>query len=266
VGAIVESSVARRLAALTCVLGAALILASGARATIPSTSADFLGLGTTQGGCIFPTPQTGEPLGCVTTGDPPDTTGAVGPNDYVELDNGGIGIYDKSGNLRQTPPVFLNTIWANYPTTDGNQCAAQNWGDPQVRYDQLANRWLVSQFDITNLVNSNTGPSFQCVAVSKTGDPTGSWNLYDFKYNAAINDYPKFGIWPDAYYVTYNEFSATSFLDTRVCALDRSAMLAGQPATQQCKITNVFSLLPANVEGPNPAAQRVARVPGLARH
>jgi hypothetical protein len=254
----VEAAFVVALALAFVLAGQAPISASAAQIGIPATIQNFLGLGTTQGSCLFPLPQgQTEPPGCVTTGDPPDTVGAAGPNNYVELDNGGIGIFDKSGNLLQTP-VFLNTIWHGYPTTDGNSCAAGihdtpagNSGDPIVRYDQLANRWLVSEFNIPNYT-TNGGPSFECVAVSQTSDPTGAWNLYDFKYTVAINDYPKFGIWPDGYYVTYNEFGTSSFIDSRICALDRTAMLAGQAASQVCATSNTFGLLPANVDGPIP--------------
>ena len=93
-------------------------------------------------------------------------------------------------------------------------------------YDQLADRWFVTQFSLPNY-DSNTGPSFQCVAVSKTGDPTGAYNLYDFQYSAVINDYGKFGVWPDAYYASFNNFSATSSQGANVCAYDRAKMLAG---------------------------------------
>jgi hypothetical protein len=41
---------------------------------------NFLGQGQTLGGCIFPRPDMGEPSGCTTTGDPPDTNGVVGPS------------------------------------------------------------------------------------------------------------------------------------------------------------------------------------------
>lgn len=41
----------------------------------------------------------------------------------------------------------------------------------------------------------------QCIAVSRTADPVaGGWFLYDFP-TSFTNDYPKFGVWPDAYYM-----------------------------------------------------------------
>jgi hypothetical protein len=138
-------------------------------------------------------------------------------------------------------------------------CSQTDDGDGTVRYDRLADRWVVSQFSLANydgLTNPDTNAvytqDFQCVAISKTDDPTGAYWLYAFAYNG-FNDYPKFGVWPDAYYVTYNMFdlAGNTFTGVKTCALDRSAMLAGTAATQQCfDLPNAFSILPANLEGP----------------
>ena len=44
------------------------------------------------------------------------------------------------------------------------------------------------------------GPYYQCIAVSDTNDATGSYHRYAFQYSG-FNDYPKAGVWPDAYYL-----------------------------------------------------------------
>jgi len=210
---------------------------------------NFLGQGETLGGCLFPRPDMGEPADCTTTGDPPDTNGVVGLNHYVQVVNGGIAVWDKTGALKLSPR-YLKTLWTGYVGTNaGNACATQNDGDPVVLYDQLADRWFVTQFSLPNF-DQNKGPSFQCVAVSKTGDPTGAYNLYDFQYSAVINDYGKFGVWPDAYYASFNNFGAVGSQGANVCAYDRAKMLAGMPATQQCVAkSSLFGLLPVNLDG-----------------
>jgi len=106
----------------------------------------FVGQGETLGGCIFPRPDMGEPAGCTTTGDPPDTNGVVGLNHYVQVVNGGIAAWSKNGTIALTPR-YLKTLWTGYVGTNaGNACATQNDGDPVVLYDQLADRWFVTQF------------------------------------------------------------------------------------------------------------------------
>jgi hypothetical protein len=175
---------------------------------------------------------------------PPDTNGAVGPNHYVQLVNQSFAIFNKSG----TPvygPVPTNTLWSGF----GGGCQTNDDGDGTVVYDRAADRWIFQQFSVS------TTPFLDCVAVSTTGDPTGQYYRYSFQY-ANFPDYPKLGVWPDGYYVTFNLFnsSGTSFLGPEICALDRAKMLVGQPATQQCKTlgTNDGGMLPSDLDGSTP--------------
>ena len=152
---------------------------------------------------------------------PPDTVGAVGPNHYVQAVNDGLGVFDKStGAMLKLVPV--NALWAGF----GGGCEANNDGDPTVNYDVLADRWIVAQFSVS------TTPYLQCVAVSASGDPMGSYYRYSFEHSE-FPDYPKLSVWPDAYYETFNMFTSR-FVGGKVCAYDRAAMLAGSAATEQC--------------------------------
>ena len=118
-----------------------------------------------------------------------------------------------------------------------------------VLYDQVANRWLISQFAGVNV------PTDECVAVSTSSDATGSYNRYDFHLGTNFFDYPHLGVWPDAYYMSMNVFNTagTVFLGPQPFAFDRTAMLAGTPATF---ITTAAALggtvdpfLPADLDG-----------------
>jgi hypothetical protein len=144
---------------------------------------------------------------------PPDTEGEVGLNQYVQMINfsGGsqIRVYDKAGTLLAGP-----TALDSLGTTPCNS----GLGDPIALWDQAANRWLLTEF-------SSSGNRL-CVYVSQTADATGSYFAYQF---TAVNfpDYPKYGVWPDAYYVGTNENNPA------VYALQRSAMLTGAAAASQ---------------------------------
>jgi hypothetical protein len=160
---------------------------------------------------------------------PPDTQGDVGPNHYVQWVNLIFAIWDKSGALLYGPAAG-HTLWAGF----GWPCETTNDGDPITLYDPLADRWLMSQFALPSHPN---GPFFQCVAISTSPDPTGSWYRYAFRWrNGAgldvMNDYPKFGVWPDAYYMTANQYHAgtLAWAGTGVAALERERMLQGQTA------------------------------------
>ncbi len=175
---------------------------------------------------------------------PPDPNGAVGPNDYVEVVNEDFAVFNKSGSLIYGP-VPTNTLWSGF----GGGCQSNNDGDATVKYDQMADRWIISQFSVS------TTPYLQCVAVSTTGDPTGSWNRFSFGgFGSNFPDYPKLGVWPDAYYTTFNLFYLGAFfVGPQVCAYDRSTMLKvpAQQATQQCASPGSAygSMLPSDLDG-----------------
>jgi len=182
------------------------------------------------------------------SGAPPDTTHGVSPTQIVQWVNTQIGVYDKAGNPLLAAPGFINgnQIWAGLPV--GSLCRTHNRGDPLVQYDRHAQRWILSQFAF----NSNFSDNAQCIAVSTTSNALGSYALYEYNFGNALPDYGKLGIWPDAYYITYNMFgnNATTFNGGQACAYDRAKMIAGQPATQICfNSIDRFSFLPSDMEG-----------------
>ena len=73
----------------------------------------------------------------------------------------------------------------------------------------------------------------ECVAVSTTSDATGTYNRYGFHLGSNFFDYPHLAVWPDAYYMSMNVFNSagTAYLGPQPFAFDRTAMLAGAPAT-----------------------------------
>ena len=182
---------------------------------------------------------------------PPDTHGAVGSTQYVQIVNGSsFAVYNKATGALVMGPASTNSLWAGF----GGKCETANDGDPIVNFDAAAQRWVITQFAVT----PSAAPFFECVAVSQTADATGGYNRYAFSYND-FPDYPKFAVHPDAYYFTFNVFNAalTAFVGTRACAYDRARMLQGLSATQQCftlPANSDFSLLPSDPDGSSPVA------------
>jgi hypothetical protein len=195
----------------------------------PSTSTNFDGIGSGVAGFTVDSA-------------PPDTNSATGPSHVVEMVNSAFAVYSKAGALL-LGPSNNNTLWSGF----GGPCQTTNDGDGIVRYDRMANRWILTQF--ANAA-SISGPYYECLAVSQTSDPTGAYYRYAFQY-ADFPDYPKLGVWPDAYYVTYNMFTGNTFKGAESCAMDRAKMLLGQAATQQCFLTGTSygGLLPADLDG-----------------
>ncbi len=179
--------------------------------TIPSTIANFEGMGTGLSDYLVQSA-------------PPDPIGDVGPSHFVQTVNFSLAVFSRSGQLL-LGPVPTRALWSGF---DG-ACSSTNDGDATVRYDHIAGRWVIAQFS----VNGGQGPFFQCVAVSTSGDPLGTYNRYQFGY-AAFNDYPKMALWIDAYYFTFNLFQNNEFVGAKACAMDRNKMLAGGAATMHC--------------------------------
>ena len=176
--------------------------------TIPSTQANFEGLSNQDNFNIF-----GFRV------NPPDPNGEVGPNNYVEMINLVFGIYDKSGNLL-LGPVDTGTLWSGFPIPD---CTDPS-GDPVVMYDQFTDRWILTQF-------TTRGPEYwNCVAVSTTSDPTGSYYRYAFSTGPNFPDYPKYGNWKNSYVITTREFGPTTEYGIGVYGLEKNKMVNGEPA------------------------------------
>jgi len=211
------------------------VVQSSASTAVPTASSSILGVGNGFTG----------PAGSFTVNSaPPDTNSAVGPNAIVEVVNTGMAVFDKTGTVLYGP-VPTNTLWSGF----GGACQTRNDGDAVIRYDSLADRWIMTQF------TANAAPFFECFAVSKTSDPTGQWYRYSFSFGNNLPDYPKVGVWPDAYYATYNLFTnKTTFAGAEACAMNRAAMLQGLAATQQCFITSTAygALLPSDLDGKTP--------------
>jgi hypothetical protein len=175
---------------------------------------------------------------------PPDTNASVGATQVVETVNVAYSVYDKTTGTQLMAPTNIQTLY----TPLGGQCAKGNLSDPIATYDKAAGRWLITMIAFNNAFTINDA----CVAISTSSDATGTFHLYQFAYGKTLPDYPKLGVWPDAYYLTTNSFSLSgAFTGAETCALDRTNMLAGNTAKMICfkRGTADFSLMPADLDG-----------------
>lgn len=166
------------------------------------------------------------------SGVPPDPTGSVGPDRYVQAVNTAFRVYQKTG----TPdgiPQSLSSLWSG----------SSNLGDPIVMYDRHADRWFISQF--------NDGPNRMLLAVSETSDPTGAYYTYEYTFSQ-FPDYPKFSVWWDGYYMTSNS-------NKTAVVFERSRMLTGDPTARMISLSapsvinsGFTSVLPADADGDLP--------------
>ena len=184
---------------------------------------------------------------------PPDTNGSVGNNQYVETVNTRYQVWSLNRTTNTATsilgPVNINTLWAGF----GGGCQSQNAGDPVVLYDKVANRWLISQFTSSAV----GGVYYQCVAVSTTANATGTYARYAFAVpNGNFGDYPKYGVWSDAYYVMAHNFSSSNpstatYVGGCFGAMNRTKMIAGDPSATWQVIVDPFEggHMPADLDG-----------------
>ncbi len=190
---------------------------------------------------------------------PPDPDGAVGVDYYVQMINsvGGSSfvVYDKGDGSVAAGPVTTDSL--------GSGDCSSGFGDPIVLYDELAGRWMISEFsDLANAV---------CVYTSRTSDPvSGGWCNYQFD-TPNFPDYPKYAVWPEAIVMTSNEEGSPP----PVYALDRANLYS--PDGVSCPTARPFqrmtvtglpgfifeALTPADHDGTPPPAGAPAHV---ARH
>ena len=186
---------------------------------------------------------------------PSDENIGVGPNDIVQATNLLFRIYSKTG-APKTAPKLISALFKKL----GGVCATTDRGDPIVLHDRQADRWILSQF---NFRSQTAAPFHECIAVSTSSDPAGSYYMYDFiTVGNEFPDYPKIGTWPDGYYMTVNQFHAPalSFNGTGCYAFDRNKMLVGDPSAGliyfNLNLTNnpegIFAMQPSDQDSLTP--------------
>src|SRR5918992_6312165 len=156
---------------------------------------------------------------------PPDPVGDVGQHHYVAMVNLVFSVYSKRGVLLGGP-FDTGTLWQDFPIED---CTDPS-GDPIVLYDEISNRWYLTQFTTRFTDVPENDRFYNCVAVSTTSDPLGSYYRYAFPTDNFFPDYPKYGIWPNSLTITTREFGPTA-ADYRIgyYAIDRHALTVGDP-------------------------------------
>jgi len=107
------------------------------------------------------------------------------------------------------------------------------------------------------------GTYAMCYAVSVSDDPLGAYYRYAFE-RGLFPDYPRPAIWPDGYYVATS--TGDTVIQKHVCIADRTKMLTGQPATEQCIIIDGVNFLNnADIDGqklPPPGAPNIMLASG----
>ena len=131
---------------------------------------------------------------------PPDTMGAVGLTQYVQIINGSFAAYNKATGTLAAARKTDSAFW----TAAGGQATG---GDPRILFDNPTQRWIAVGFNAT-------GDGLQ-IATSATSDALGVWNAAQFgsfndgRFNR-IADFPTMALSGNAVVVGTNNFSAAT--------------------------------------------------------
>jgi hypothetical protein len=189
---------------------------------------------------------------------PSDNSLAVGPHHVVQIVNSRMAVFTKKGKVIYGA-VPTNTIFKGF----GGQCENRNNGDAVVRYDQLAERWLFVMPIFRRPPDEPESPYSMCYAVSSGADPLGPYYRYEFK-RPLFPDYPRPAVWPDGYYNPSS--TGDDVIQKHACVADRTKMLQGLPATEQCVIIDGVNFLNnADLDGhglPPPGAPNIMLAAG----
>jgi hypothetical protein len=195
------------------------------------------------------------------TVEPPDQALCVGNGYVVEAVNDVFNVFDHSGNsllpdntatniVAGAPrdihnAIDLNSFFGYAPAINRSTgVRAEFVTDPSCLYDRATNRFFLVVLTLDTLPNGAfTGVNHIDIAVTATGDPTGSWNIYKLDVtndgsdiggsgaNAGpyLGDYPHIGADANGFYVTTNAYpwNGPGFGGAQVYAMPKAALAAG---------------------------------------
>jgi hypothetical protein len=142
---------------------------------------------------------------------PPDTTGAIGPSQYVELVNSELGVYSRAAMTTPVATVSETAFVGAVSACDG-----------QIQWDQQGQRWLYAALECASNVPVNKlffGWSKTPVATAKPAD----WCQYEIDSGSTLEDYPKLGHDDSQIIIGMNKFVGITYTGSNVFLLDKPA-------------------------------------------
>ncbi len=206
--------------------------------------------------------------------EPPDQALCVGNGYIIEGVNTALVAYNNSGT-RLSPVVALNKFYNFPPSIDRvNLVYGDFTSDPKCYYDKDTNRWFftILQLNVNPATGAFTGPSHVELAVSKTGNPLGVWNLYELDTTngtgttpshpgcPCLGDQPLIGADKNGFYISTNEFSTfgPEFNGAQIYAISKRALAQGLTSVSAVYVAQGLPL----AEGPSYSVQPATTPPG----
>ncbi len=182
------------------------------------------------------------------TTEPPDQALAVGNGFVLEAVNAALAVYDQGGRLLAGPTAF-NQFFGLAPEISATGEFGDFVTDPECYFDQQTQRWFITiaQVDV-DPITGNFGPRAHIlIAVSKSNDPRGAFNLFridatddgsqDTQFHSGcpcFADQPHVGADTNGFYISTNEFNiaflnggSLFFNGAQIYAMSKTQLAAG---------------------------------------
>ena len=182
---------------------------------------------------------------------PPDTHGAIGIAQFVEVTNSHIDIFQRDDPTQRTS-ISLAAFFGYF---------AQTLFDPRAVYDSVWNRWIVTAEAFAE------SPTVQghFIAVSTTADALGPFFIYALNvafFSDDFWDYPQLGMDQDSIIITANIFGTTGYKGADMFAVAKALLYNGRGFSVPLFTGLVGTLAPPVVLDQNANTYLIAAVPG----
>ena len=195
--------------------------------------------------------------------EPPDQGLCAGNGVILETINDVMAVYRPDGTVASGPEA-LNAFY-NYPFAVNRTTGVRGpfATDPSCLFDAATQRWfhVILTLDVVPTNGRFVGTNHLDLAVSKTADPSGGWNIYTVPVqddgtagtpnhgcsgiwydgtanNACLGDYPHIGADANGFYITTNEYSffGNDFHGAQLYAFSKQALANGDPTVAVTQI------------------------------
>ena len=221
----------------------------------PSPAASFIGQQASNKTCSY------FAKGC----NPPDMALAASPDFVFQGVNSQWEVLDTSGNIQPGWPVSAqNFFGVKHVTNDaGAPCDVAHqsqpfMSDPRAIYDSRSHRFWAAMLQVENGLGLSPDCAFKSVyyiAVSRTSNPGGSWNVYEFDMAAGTPfaaDYTQIGLTADAIYFSGNMFGPNNGFYAEIFEADKAKMERGQGGFSAAGFKNLRATGPGTTTATGP--------------
>jgi autotransporter-associated beta strand protein len=177
----------------------------------------------------------------VSTFAPPDSDGAVGPNNFIEFINGSYIVYDKTVAHNALLNISDTAFWQGVNNPPSQTLLNTGLSDTHIIYDYLSQRYFAVE-----ITTANTGNSVLIARTNGPGvDPTvlSNWTATSYVGRASnrFADFPMVGIDANALYIDTNNFNGNTSTDRTITSIPKSDLLLATPSLSRKTSSNSSS-------------------------